>query len=475
MPDSFTEQLDRLAPTVDMPASRAQFERAVTGSRRQSLLLPAAVITLLLAGVVGLWALSREPGPEAPATAPDATADSTHPDGPIAAGAGFEVVHVAQTEVGFGIAELLTAPDQYEDWMNPGPGVPDIDFERNVALILTRSDNACPDGLTHFMVTTPEAGVPVWTPQFEELASACDDPLLSWLYVVKLDRQAIGPAATIRVPADEIYGVSEQLIEFRAQADGPTRPQPDEVVTLEPTGVIVPLPDIGLPALHNTSVGLVWVVHHADGSISVLPATIDAPAGDYPDLEMIRRFVFVADDASRFAAGSFTWDIHGRAVNGGRSADLIGYAGRVVAEQVELLFSNNPRIAGEPVPFVNLEPDFGNATDDAINNAFGDPLDLGTFLTLSSNGPTWRLLDATLVIEDGVGRICEIDNSASGDRLAGCSPDSIVLDTLVESTDPDITTWFQGRVLALQDPFRGFTHAIPMGAIASRNDASLDG
>ena len=44
------------------------------------------------------------------------------------------------------------------------------------------------------------------------------------------------------------------------------------------TGVTVPLPPVDEPTLHSTSVGLVWMVAHDDGSVSVLPGTIDQPS-----------------------------------------------------------------------------------------------------------------------------------------------------------------------------------------------------
>jgi hypothetical protein len=45
----------------------------------------------------------------------------------------------------------------------------------------------------------------------------------------------------------------------------------------------------------------------------------------------------------------------------------------------------------------------------------------------------------------------------------------------VTSDEPDVTVWFGPPVLAFQDPFRGFTHVIPLGGAASRNDATGQG
>jgi hypothetical protein len=58
--------------------------------------------------------------------------------------------------------------------------------------------------------------------------------------------------------------------------------------------------------------------------------------------------------------------------------------------------------------------------------------------------------------------------------LDGCDETTIVIDTLVTSTDPDITTWYESPVLAFQDPVRGFTNVIPLAGYSSRNDAILD-
>ena len=86
----------------------------------------------------------------------------------------------------------------------------------------------------------------------------------------------------------------------------------------------------------------------------------------------------------------------------------------------------------------------------------------------------WRLFDAQLVVQDGVGRICQVDTSVPFDQLGGCDESSTVIDTLVTSTDPDITTWYESPILAFQDPVRGFTDVIPLAGYSSRNDAVLE-
>ena len=95
------------------------------------------------------------------------------------------------------------------------------------------------------------------------------------------------------------------------------------------------------------------------------------------------------------------------------------------------------------------------------------------FITLSSSGPIWRAFDAALVVEDGIGRICDVDTDVLVDELGGCDESGIVIDTHITSSFPSITTWYPAPILAFQDPLRGFTNVIPLAGSISRNDAAL--
>lgn len=477
MPDQLAQQLARLAPEVDVPAGRDLFERSRAGGRdgrpgAPRWLLPAAVVVLVVAGLAGIWAVTGNDEPTIPAGPVDDAEDSAVTEGTVTEGSGYEVVHVAESSTAFGSAELVTTDDQYDAMMNPGPDVPPIDFSSNVALVMTRPDNACPDALTRFDIAPDASGTSVWTPVFEDLSTACDDPLLSWIYVVVIDRTVLGAAATIRIPADEVYDVPEQILPFESAAPPTSADEVADAITLTATGVTVPMPSVGEPAIHNTSAGLVWVVAHDDRSVSVLPAVIDQPVSeDEGGVTNLQSLVFGSASGRSFAGGSsgFVWDSSGRAVNGGRANDLVGYAGRVDGDEVEIMSSTGERVDGDIETGLAAEL---NAEEYPMPD-LGEPIDLATFASLSSSGPIWRHLDATLVVENGVGRICELPPDPTFDQLTGCdeSASEFVFDTGVTATDPGITSWFHAPILAFQDPDDGFTSVIPMGGMTSRNDA----
>jgi hypothetical protein len=480
MPDQtdLATRLARLSPEVDEAAARSLFERRRQPQPGRRWLMPAAAVVLVVAGVVGL-ALVATDDASAPVAPADTTVDN-EPDVPLrpapgenlTAGEGhFDVITVAETTVGFGNADLVMSEDDlaslWAEW-NPGVDRPAVDFGRNVVLVMTRPDNACADIVTRFDVADQD-GTAVWTPVFEELATACDDPLLSWLHVVAIDRAALGDEARIRVPAADVYGVPEQIIEFTAPAGDLDESTGTAPVTLTTTDVVVPLPPVGEPALHNTSIGMFYVVQHADGEVSVIPATIDrSPWGD-EDVTMMKGFVVASESGDSFFGDGDIWDAWGRAATAGRSSDLVGYAAQVVGDDVEVLYSDAGRIEGDPD--VPSNEDYPLPSEYPLPPELGEPITPEQFFTLSSSGPIWRLFDAQLVVEDGIGRICTVDTTVPIDQPSGCDQTSAVIDTLITSTNPDITTWYESPILALQDPFRGFTNVIPLAGYSRRNNA----
>lgn len=480
---AFARRLTLLAPSIDRAASRELFDRrraddgTAGGGPRQW--LAAAAVALLVGGIVGLWALSRG-GATAPATDAEDPVDrpSDEPaavewqivDGVVEPGEGFEVHYVAESHEPYGQAWLVRDLDDsaYDALMRPHPDVPEPDLGRSIVLVTIQPDNACPDALVRFEVEPNREGVPVWTPVFEEQARECNDPLLSWLYVITIDVDALGDAAIIRLPADEVFDVEERLLPYTAITDDPGAADDEPAVVVEPTGVTVPKPPVGRPAIHNTGIGLVWVVSHDDGTVSVIPATIDAPESDDEGGTTNLSAIVTASASGRsFTGGHFGWDAWGRATNGGRANDLVGYEGRIDGDEVEILTSTARRVPGDVVPPPDAEtydlPDLGR------------PIDIPTFYTLSSSGPIWRYLDATLVVEDGVGRICEVDTVVPVDRLTTCADAEFVIETAVRSTQPDITTWYAAPILAFQDPVRQFTEVIPLGGRMSLNTAAFEG
>lgn len=459
----FTSQLSRLAPEVDEAAAKAVFERHRQPSGSPRWLLPAAVVVLIVAGVAGIVLMDSED-----ATAPMSPVDEAllPPDGEtLTVGQEyFDVVAVAETTVGFGSAALVGSTDElaslWAEW-NPGVDQPAVDFGSTVALIMTRPDNACADVVTRFEVTNRN-GVATWAPVLEELADACTNPLLSWLYVVVIDRGALGDRADIVVPAAEPYDVPEQTIEYTAPAAEPDPSADPATVTLTPTGVVVPLPPEGEPELHNTSAGMFYVVNHG-GDVSVIPAVTDRRTTEDEGVTMLQSFVVPSESGDSFFSDGYVWDSWGRAATLGRSDDLTGYAGRVVGDEVEILYSDATRVEGDPeVPNGQDYPLPPRPPFEAITPE--------QFVAMSSSGPIWRLFDAELVVENGAGRICDVDTSVPVDQLAGCDESGIIVDTQVTSDDLEMTTWFESPVLAFQDPVHGFTHVAPLAGYSSRSE-----
>ena len=326
MPDELANALARLAPAVDEPASRELFDRE-RGAHRPGdgrVWLAAAAAIVLVCGVVGVWALARNDGGTVPLDPPSTTAPPAFA-GPATEGNGYDTLLVAETNAGFGNAVLATGEAGYQSaWADllAGGTPPTVDFDRSVALVMTRPDNACPDTIVEFTVRPGDP--PTWTPEFEDLSEGCTDPLLSWLYVVAIDRDRLGDAARIVIPAAEIYDVNELVLEYEgSSADGANAPEPSPPSVLEATGITVPIPDVGSPGFHSTSIGFVWAVAHDDGTVSVLPGTVDAPSdADTGDVAPVASLVRVSSSGRTFSTGSTTWDDRGRTISGGRTNDL---------------------------------------------------------------------------------------------------------------------------------------------------------
>ncbi len=236
-------------------------------------------------------------------------------------------------------------------------------------------------------------------------------------------------------------------------------PEPSGEPDLIATDVVLPLPAVGEPRLHTGTFGVVWVVHHDDGTVSVLNAVRPrSEADDGVPVEGLGHLVQPTEGGRSFVGRDYLWDAHGRTLNGPRTADLVGFAGNVVDGEVELFVSTATRFDGEPddPPVVLVDPpDLSGLT----------LLDLGQLATLSFSGPIWRLLDATLVVQDGVGTLCSIDSTAPVPDLSTCEDGR---PTAVTSSNPDLTRWFFGPLLAEFDDFGRIVTVAPLGGETSR-------
>lgn len=129
----------------------------------------------------------------------------------------FEVlaaVEAGPEEVG-SLRSAVTRAEYEALWQGvdgKGPA-PAVDLDRNVVVSITIPDDACPPTLTGF-----DRDGDVLTPRFVETASACDEPLIPKTFVVALDREAVTPSFTLRLPGQPVYGFDEQVLAVAVSA-----------------------------------------------------------------------------------------------------------------------------------------------------------------------------------------------------------------------------------------------------------------
>lgn len=202
-PDPFRSQLSTLAPAVDMPASRELFERSrATAGATRRWLLPAAVITLLLAGVLGVWALARGDGAT---TVPIAPIDGEQLT------SGFDVLAIERTASPPGSIQRATNSAEFEATMallDEGSPEATVDFEASTVAVFNAAGNECPRELTGFDVDSV-----TWSPRFAQpTGSGCDDVAITWAYVVAFDRSLFASMVRFRMP-DDILGAAPVIDE----------------------------------------------------------------------------------------------------------------------------------------------------------------------------------------------------------------------------------------------------------------------
>jgi hypothetical protein len=381
-----------------------------------------------------------------------------------ATGDEFVVLAAEATQLEFGTILVAYNTEQFDRmWAESfvGADQPSVDFDHLVVVAFTLPDNPCPDTLTGFVIEPPTGeGPTVWEPQIQTSSGGCRAMLIARTFVVGIDRAALGFLVTFRLPGNDDFEFDTNTVTVklgRLETDpAPTAPPP----TLTPTGERVPLPPVGEPQIAVGTFGVLWVVHHDDGTVSVLDAVVDRRSDDDKGgVTRLGDLVAPTATGDGFSGAAYLWDSHGRTVNGPRTSDLTGFAGNVVGDEVDLFLSDAATIAGSA---------------DRITGEFQPPdldaiplLDLGTLPTLSFSGPIWRQLDATLVVENAVGMLCSIDQDVPAPDLATCDAG---VPTAVRSTRPEITSWYFGPLLAEFDEFGRIVQVVPTGGQASRDD-----
>lgn len=323
----------------------------------------------------------------------------------------------------------------------------EVDFSRWVVVSLTIPDDACPPAFGGF-----DRSETTWTAFFVEPGTGCNDPLIPKTYVVLVKRAAVAPSFTLRLPAYPNFSLERLLAVEVPPLD--TTP-PTTVSAAESTGE--PVGRVPLPAVGEASAALlpngrpVWVVHHADGSVTAVPGVV--PGTDRSEgLDGLWSLVRWSPAGSFH--GPIAWDAWGRAVTAGRHADLVAFTARVEGSDVVIATSDRTRVPGVPV----------------IPSGFGSGLlepELPPLVELTSGLPEgWSQVDATIVGDEGIARVCTIRIGAPVDALPTCTSSAPAVEGLV--VPPGQTTWNFGPLLVEADREGRIIHVVSLGGSAGR-------
>ena len=225
MSDPLAVALARLAPPVDLAASRALLDRSLDGaagatppSSNRRWLLAAACVLLLVAGAVGVWAVSGRDEADAPAA----------PTTVIGRGDGTEFRVIAMEPVGDADARSIRAAGTADELVSIvsrfgpdlAPFAADVDLTREVALVIERPDNSCPAEIDRF-----EPVDDAWEVVWRKPGGDCDDIGLGWVYLVAVDRSALAGITAFVLPAERHGSLSWDELRVANPADpaiGPT-------------------------------------------------------------------------------------------------------------------------------------------------------------------------------------------------------------------------------------------------------------
>lgn len=204
MSDPLATALARLAPHVDLGASRELFERARDGGteseppspRTQRWMLAAACVVLLVAGVAGVWAIAGRDEP-----VPGATSNPSMP------GDGTEFEVIAVEPVAESDARSIRAAGTYDDLVSIvsrfgpafAPLAADVEFETHVAVVLERIGGFSPDELDRFDLRGDE-----WVAAWREPGGDTEDVGIGYAYLVAVERSALSGIDWFVLPAEQL-------------------------------------------------------------------------------------------------------------------------------------------------------------------------------------------------------------------------------------------------------------------------------
>ena len=246
---------------------------------------------------------------------PTATAGGALAQATTSEADGLRVLWHGPTRGRVDAAEAWSAasPSELEDlWQAAGrpPPAPRVDFRNYVVFGIARGGGVCPDEITG---ARREAGG-LLSLQSEPLQHSCVDLLTRVAEVVAVPRRLLDEQITL------VSVTGRLAFQFRIQHAARTEGEPN-VPLAEPSSPAplqlgeVALPERGHMALATLSDGTeVWVVHHANGDLGVLSASVAVRDTNYFEIEP-ELDVAPAWDASsgRFRGG---YDAYGRNVHG---------------------------------------------------------------------------------------------------------------------------------------------------------------
>lgn len=484
MPDPLDHDLSRLAPEVDLAASRDLFERRRARRRRAGRIrfaaVAAALVLVLGIGVTAVVASGRDttldvggetgggPGTSVPTTLADS--------GPVE----FEVLAMEQATEPMGTLRAAVDPAELGAlWTGikiPGD-LPPVDLTRWVVVSMTIPDDACPPTLTGF-----DGDGSVLTPVFVEPEGGCIEPLIPKTFVVAIARSSVEPRFTLRLPGwdsvSDPYGEQRLDVEVpplgdpTAGADPGTPPS-----TTSTTWSVAPTPSTSPPAADGELLAAVplppagearssvlvdgtpiWVVHHPDGTASALPAVVVGAdlVGDvdgYP--RGLSSFAYWRPGGQLVGQG--TWDAWGRAIDDGMgvAADLTGFAAEVEGDQVIVRRSSAGAPPGDPVA---TSGPLGDPQPPTVPRLLPDPT-----VALPTG---WVQLDLDLVADaDGDVRLCAVASPAGGGPPPACPAGSRSVPGL--TTTPGVGVVVDGPLLVRSDGTGQVTAVAVLGAGAS--------
>jgi hypothetical protein len=311
-----------------------------------------------------------------------------------------------------------------------------VNWNSQAVLVLSIGEDLCPALLTSIEVTDGIA-----RPVFVSAGYlSCEQPLVPYTVIAAVDRSILADVSELEVSAEAAFADVDTVVPVSVTpAVGEQALNPVDVAFGERSGA-VPLPPRGETVAGVLDDGTpVFVVHHHDGTISVLD-----PRGADQNVDGLYQVVrWVA--ATRNFLGRGAWDEFGRRLDGFRSSDLTGFATRVVDGQVEI-GSEVPAPAGSPITDSSAPPAMADRSIEAA------PIrDLDEATELPTGATAW--VNAVVLSLPDSSSVCELnddEDSSTEPARRGCPAGSPTADGIAGT--PGYVNFYGGPLLATRSP-----------------------